>query len=99
MSVGDDRVPGRRGERARPTTQEPDGRGAHAPRPFVVDGSGEAGVDVVAGDHRPATTVTGVSAPTTSVREYVQAHRGDLLDLLDAWLRIPGISAQPEHAD
>lgn len=40
-----------------------------------------------------------VSAPTTSVREYVEAHRSDLLDLLDAWLRIPGISAQPEHAD
>ncbi|MHA3701932.1 dipeptidase [Jatrophihabitans sp. YIM 134969] len=39
-----------------------------------------------------------MTAPTT-VREYVQAHRADLLELLDAWLRIPGISAQPEHAD
>ncbi|MBV9594582.1 MAG: dipeptidase, partial [Actinobacteria bacterium] len=33
----------------------------------------------------------------TTVREYVQAHRDRLLDDLDSWLRIPGISAQPEH--
>jgi acetylornithine deacetylase/succinyl-diaminopimelate desuccinylase-like protein len=33
----------------------------------------------------------------TSVRDFVTAHRGDLLADLDAWLRIPGISAQPEH--
>ncbi|HEY3737395.1 MAG TPA: dipeptidase [Jatrophihabitans sp.] len=30
-------------------------------------------------------------------RDYVNAHRDDLLADLDAWLRIPGISAQPEH--
>ena len=35
----------------------------------------------------------------TTVREYVTAHRQDLLDDLDQWLRIPGISAQPEHHD
>jgi acetylornithine deacetylase/succinyl-diaminopimelate desuccinylase-like protein len=35
----------------------------------------------------------------TSVREFVTDHRQDLLDDLDAWLRIPGISAQPEHHD
>jgi acetylornithine deacetylase/succinyl-diaminopimelate desuccinylase-like protein len=29
----------------------------------------------------------------------VTDHRQDLLDDLDAWLRIPGISAQPEHHD
>lgn len=33
----------------------------------------------------------------TTVREFVNDHRQDLLDDLDAWLRIPGISAQPEH--
>ena len=33
----------------------------------------------------------------TTVREFVTAHRQDLLDDLDQWLRIPGISAQPEH--
>ncbi|WP_338183405.1 dipeptidase [Jatrophihabitans sp.] len=33
----------------------------------------------------------------TTVREFVTDHRQDLLDDLDAWLRIPGISAQPEH--
>jgi acetylornithine deacetylase/succinyl-diaminopimelate desuccinylase-like protein len=33
----------------------------------------------------------------TSVREFVQDHSSDLLADLDAWLRIPGISAQPEH--
>jgi len=33
----------------------------------------------------------------TSPRDYIDAHRQDLLDDLDAWLRIPGISAQPEH--
>jgi acetylornithine deacetylase/succinyl-diaminopimelate desuccinylase-like protein len=33
-------------------------------------------------------------------RDYITAHRQDLLDDLDQWLRIPGISAQPErHAD
>jgi acetylornithine deacetylase/succinyl-diaminopimelate desuccinylase-like protein len=36
----------------------------------------------------------------TAERDFVTAHRQDLLDDLDAWLRIPGISAQPEyHAD
>jgi acetylornithine deacetylase/succinyl-diaminopimelate desuccinylase-like protein len=30
-------------------------------------------------------------------REFVAQHRADLLADLDAWLRIPGISAQPEH--
>lgn len=33
----------------------------------------------------------------TSVRDFVTGHRADLLRDLDAWLRIPGISAQPEH--
>jgi acetylornithine deacetylase/succinyl-diaminopimelate desuccinylase-like protein len=34
------------------------------------------------------------------VRDFIDAHRGDLLADLDQWLRIPGISAQPErHAD
>jgi acetylornithine deacetylase/succinyl-diaminopimelate desuccinylase-like protein len=33
----------------------------------------------------------------TTVREFVTDHRQDLLDDLDQWLRIPGISAQPEH--
>jgi acetylornithine deacetylase/succinyl-diaminopimelate desuccinylase-like protein len=31
------------------------------------------------------------------VRQFVADHRQDLLDDLDQWLRIPGISAQPEH--
>ena len=35
----------------------------------------------------------------TTVRDFIDAHRQDLLDDLDAWLRIPGISAQPEHHD
>jgi acetylornithine deacetylase/succinyl-diaminopimelate desuccinylase-like protein len=35
-----------------------------------------------------------------TIREYVDIHRTDLLADLDQWLRIPGISAQPEwHAD
>jgi acetylornithine deacetylase/succinyl-diaminopimelate desuccinylase-like protein len=33
----------------------------------------------------------------TSVRDFVSDHRQDLLDDIDAWLRIPGISAQPDH--
>ncbi|MCW2524065.1 MAG: peptidase [Frankiales bacterium] len=33
----------------------------------------------------------------TDVRDFVTAHRADLLADLDQWLRIPGISAQPEH--
>jgi acetylornithine deacetylase/succinyl-diaminopimelate desuccinylase-like protein len=40
------------------------------------------------------------SESTGTVREFIDAHRGDLLHDLDQWLRIPGISAQPErHAD
>ena len=31
------------------------------------------------------------------MREFVAEHRQELLDDLDQWLRIPGISAQPEH--
>ncbi len=35
-----------------------------------------------------------------AVRSYIDDHRADLLADLDQWLRIPGISAQPErHAD
>lgn len=34
---------------------------------------------------------------TTTEREYVNAHKDALLADLDQWLRIPGISAQPEH--
>ncbi|MGH8963278.1 MAG: dipeptidase [Jatrophihabitantaceae bacterium] len=33
----------------------------------------------------------------TSERTFVTEHRQELLDDLDRWLRIPGISAQPEH--
>jgi acetylornithine deacetylase/succinyl-diaminopimelate desuccinylase-like protein len=39
------------------------------------------------------------SGAVTSVRDFVTEHRQDLLDDLDQWLRIPGISAQPEHHD
>jgi acetylornithine deacetylase/succinyl-diaminopimelate desuccinylase-like protein len=35
---------------------------------------------------------------TETVRAFVQEHRGELLADLDAWLRIPSISASPEHA-
>jgi acetylornithine deacetylase/succinyl-diaminopimelate desuccinylase-like protein len=34
----------------------------------------------------------------TAERDYVIDHHHELLSDLDAWLRIPGISAQPEHA-
>jgi acetylornithine deacetylase/succinyl-diaminopimelate desuccinylase-like protein len=33
----------------------------------------------------------------TAVREFIDAHRDDLLADLDQWLRIPGISAQPDR--
>jgi acetylornithine deacetylase/succinyl-diaminopimelate desuccinylase-like protein len=32
-------------------------------------------------------------------REFVQSHRDELLNDLDQWLRIPGISAQPDYHD
>jgi acetylornithine deacetylase/succinyl-diaminopimelate desuccinylase-like protein len=39
-----------------------------------------------------------VTAETTgAVRAFIDEHRADLLTDLDHWLRIPGISAQPEH--
>lgn len=34
---------------------------------------------------------------STTPREYIAGHRDELLADLDQWLRIPGISAQPEH--
>jgi acetylornithine deacetylase/succinyl-diaminopimelate desuccinylase-like protein len=37
------------------------------------------------------------SAYLSAERAYVEAHRADLLRDLDEWLRIPGISAQPEY--
>ena len=38
--------------------------------------------------------------PTNAERDYIDAHKQDLLADLDSWLRIPGISAQPDrHAD
>jgi acetylornithine deacetylase/succinyl-diaminopimelate desuccinylase-like protein len=37
---------------------------------------------------------------TDGIRTFIDTHRGDLLADLDQWLRIPGISAQPDrHAD
>jgi acetylornithine deacetylase/succinyl-diaminopimelate desuccinylase-like protein len=36
---------------------------------------------------------------SNDVRDFVDTHRGDLLHDLDQWLRIPGISAQPERHD
>ncbi|MCL2781514.1 MAG: dipeptidase [Actinomycetia bacterium] len=35
----------------------------------------------------------------TTERQYVQDHRAELLADLDEWLRIPSISAQPEHRE
>ncbi len=36
--------------------------------------------------------------PSNPVRDFVTEHRAELLSDLDAWLRIQGISTQPEHA-
>jgi acetylornithine deacetylase/succinyl-diaminopimelate desuccinylase-like protein len=36
---------------------------------------------------------------TNAARDFIDAHRSDLLADLDEWLRIPGIGAQPEHHD
>ena len=46
-----------------------------------------------------ATNREAIVGAVTTEREYIDAHRQDLLDDLDAWLRIPAISAQPEHHD
>jgi acetylornithine deacetylase/succinyl-diaminopimelate desuccinylase-like protein len=35
---------------------------------------------------------------TAAIRQYVEQHRDHLLADLDAWLRIPSISASPDHA-
>ena len=40
-----------------------------------------------------------MTATIPTVREFIAAHHGDLLTDLDAWLRIPGISALPAHYD
>ncbi|SDK91922.1 dipeptidase [Streptomyces indicus] len=34
----------------------------------------------------------------SAVRQYIEQHRGTFLDELQDWLRIPSVSAQPEHA-
>jgi len=36
---------------------------------------------------------------TDGIRSFIDDHRGDLLADLDQWLRIPGISAQPDRHD
>ncbi|MFJ3661687.1 dipeptidase [Streptomyces sp. NPDC090119] len=36
--------------------------------------------------------------PDNAVRAYIERHRAAFLDDLAAWLRIPSVSAQPEHA-
>ncbi|MFB7912724.1 dipeptidase [Streptomyces sp. NPDC056061] len=36
--------------------------------------------------------------PDSAVRTYIEQHRTAFLDDLAAWLRIPSVSAQPEHA-
>lgn len=38
-----------------------------------------------------------VARVTTGERAFIDSHHDDLLTDLDQWLRIPGISAQPEH--
>lgn len=37
--------------------------------------------------------------PDSAVRTYIQQHRTAFLDDLTEWLRIPSVSAQPDHAD
>lgn len=37
--------------------------------------------------------------PDSAVRTYIAANRIDFLEDLQDWLRIPSVSAQPEHAD
>src|SRR5690349_3881619 len=59
------------------------------PAPMITMGSSAT----VKKRMRSATIVGAV----TSEREFVAAHRDDLLTDLDQWLRIPGISAQPEY--
>ncbi|MEV0976070.1 dipeptidase [Streptomyces sp. NPDC049915] len=36
--------------------------------------------------------------PDSAVRQYIEQHRAAFLDDLSAWLRIPSVSAQPDHA-
>lgn len=36
--------------------------------------------------------------PDSAVRTYIEQHRAAFLDDLTAWLRIPSVSAQPDHA-
>ncbi|MGW2838095.1 dipeptidase [Streptomyces sp. NPDC001493] len=37
--------------------------------------------------------------PDSAVQPYIEQHRESFLDDLAAWLRIPSVSAQPEHAE
>ena len=46
-----------------------------------------------------ARAATADTDTARTVRHYVTSYRDELLADLDAWLRIPGISAQPEHHD
>ncbi|EGJ74851.1 putative peptidase [Streptomyces sp. Tu6071] len=45
-----------------------------------------------------STTPSGADDAVGAVRAHVTAHRAAFLDDLAAWLRIPSVSAQPEHA-
>lgn len=42
--------------------------------------------------------VTMSQTPDSVVRTYIQQHRAAFLDDLAEWLRIPSVSAQPDHA-
>ncbi|NKQ29346.1 M20 family dipeptidase, partial [Streptomyces galbus] len=40
-----------------------------------------------------------VDSDVSAVRSYIERHRAAFLDDLAEWLRIPSVSAQPDHAD
>ncbi len=42
--------------------------------------------------------VTMSETPDSAVRTYIEKHRAAFLDHLSEWLRIPSVSAQPDHA-
>src|SRR5690349_22439140 len=71
-----------------PAGERPRTGGTGQPRPDDHDGGGCTHI---------AEAIVGLM---DAIRTYVDSHRDDLLADLDQWLRIPGISAQPDrHPD
>ena len=77
-------APSWRGSCSAAASARADRRTGHRPRPDRLKGMSE-------------TPDSAVQTATETVRTYIEQHRAAFLDDLAEWLRIPSVSAQPDH--